>query len=156
MVDVKAIINHEMISSEEKFEKSIVAYDSISFNGAVHLTKMAETKVSRQNGCQPLSNDLASIYTERLFKFWVQKSHPVKVFDTCVKRLNNYNLGTQKEYPQTVKVFFKDCHLEKIIPLGRTFAHECANCTFKASCYSAVEQYKVLEWRASNWYENLE
>lgn len=154
-LDIKIIINPEMIYNTTVLEECLRAYDAVSFNGAVHIVKMADTKVSIRNGCASIDNNQAAMYTRILFDYWKSRGKIVKIFDTCIKELEiEDKLIVQNDL--NVKVFFKDCHLEKEIPLERSFPGECFDCQIKNICQSAVEQYRVLEYRQNNYIINLE
>ena len=47
------------IITQEEFEKTIQAIDSLQFDNAVHITKMADTIVSKKNGIPSVTNELA-------------------------------------------------------------------------------------------------
>lgn len=151
-VDIKVILNPQMICSQEEFEKTIQAIDSLQFDNAVHITKMADTIVSKKNGIPSVTNELASKYTRLLFEHFKEKGYIIKIFDTCVKDLDvtefeNMNIP--------FKVFFKDTKSDWQFNFYTPDA-DCRNkCPQRDFCQSAVGNYTVLEYNGK-FYKGLE
>jgi len=154
-IDIKNIINNEMIADNYTFDSCLNAFQSLNFNGAVHITSMADTKVSIANGCKSIENSVSAIYTKKLFDFWNEKGKTIKLFDTCVEKILKPTDGFSP-YEIEIDAYFKDCHLSKPIPLTAEKKEECSHCHYQAICFSAVNQYKVLEWNGRTFFENLE
>ncbi|WP_075678593.1 radical SAM protein [Roseburia sp. 831b] len=155
-VDVKIIINNYMINqdpSKSKFEASLA---NIHFNNAVHITKMADTIVSKRNGCSSVTNATAAEYTEWLFEYYKNKGVSIKLFDTCVKAINWENYGEPKPYGDEVTVYFKDKNQFREMVLRRKIPECMAECSCKLKCVSAVDEYKVIEYIDGKVIENLE
>ena len=47
-LDVKVILNPQMIKSQNEFDRTLKELDSMPFNNAIHITKMADTIISRK------------------------------------------------------------------------------------------------------------
>lgn len=151
-VDIKVILNNQMISSDYEFEKTIQAIDTLSFDTSLHITKMADTIVSKRNRVPTVENDYASIYTKKLFDYFKNRGYVIKVFDTCVKDLDVRNY-LDTELP--IMVHFKDNKSEWDIEL-ETPEMDCRhNCRKAVYCQSAVGNYTVLEYNGK-FYKGLE
>lgn len=154
--DIKIILNKGMIQNKESFKKTLNSFDNIYFNNAVHLTKMADTIVSKKNNCKSLNNNEICYNMNKMFEYFLKRKCPIKLFDTCIKNfdwLNNYNF---EKISENLEVYFKDFNQERQICLGKSNL-KCTNtCDKKDYCISAVNQYKVLEFYKDKLYENLE
>jgi len=152
-IDVKVILNHKMISSEEEFRKTINALDSLGFNHALHITKMADTIVSQKNGIPTVHNDQASYFTMLLFEHFKSKDLTIKIFDTCVKDIEVKGYA-EKDIP--IIVFFKDANTSREFKLN-TPDMDCRNsCPMSDFCESAVGNYTVLEYNNHQFYKGTE
>lgn len=154
--DIKIIINHNMVADEYSINKTIKSLEGISFNHAVHITKMANTKVSKMNGCRPITNIDAAIMTNNIFKYFMDKCK-VKFFDTCIAELclpNNLQ-KTISEIPE-LTVYYKDYNQERLIELVKSNWNCRKNCERANICMSAVDEFKVLEFYKNNIYISLE
>ena len=151
-VDIKIILNPQMVSSIIDFEKTLKEIDSLDYNNAVHITKMADTIVSRKNGIPSVSNDMASTYTNLLFKHFSYKGTIVKIFDTCVKDIEVFDY---ENVIVPLKVHFKDSVTSWIFT-QYTPDMECrAGCSKKLYCKSAVGNFTVLEYNG-RFYQGIE
>lgn len=152
-IDVKVILNPKMISFLEEFRKTIIALDSLGFNNALHITKMADTIVSQKNGIPTIHNDEASYYTKLLFEHFKSKNIIIKMFDTCVKDIE-VNIYEGKYIP--LKVFFKDAKTSWEFRMS-TPDMACRNtCPMSSICESAVGNYTVLEYNNHQFYKGTE
>lgn len=144
-VDIKIIMNHEMILSDEVFEKTLQALDNIPFNHAVHITKMADTIISKKNRCVSVDNEYASKYTKELYDYYYGKCK-IKLFDTCIKKIDNSELLDVIPMDEEIKVFFKDLNQESEILLEKPYMSCMNTCEKQVHCHSAVGEYTVLEF----------
>ncbi|MGL5712728.1 MAG: radical SAM protein [Paraclostridium sp.] len=155
-LDIKIILNSEMIKDTDSLNKTLNSFDNVYFNNAVHLTKMADTVVSKKNNCISLSNEVVSTCMEEIFNYFLQKECRIKVFDTCIKTfewLNSYSLEKMKD---NFEVFFKDINQERELCLERNTLDCMKTCDKVNYCISAVDEYKVLEFYDSKLFENWE
>lgn len=151
-VDIKVIINPVMASSQINFDNTIQAIEKLKFNNAVHITKMADTIVSKENGVPSVSNELASKYTKLLFEHFKNKHIIIKLFDTCVKDIDALNF---ENIDIPFKVYFKDAKYSRDFQFY-TPKTDCRNdCSHKDSCQSAVGNYTVLEYNGK-FYKGIE
>lgn len=101
-------------------------------------------------------NDIVAHYTSLLFNHFSKYNCSIKLFDTCIKDINqieNKNLN-RLEYDLEVKG--KDYAHEETIETYRNLS-ECANeCEKRDYCLSSVFDYKVLEFSRNQFYENVE
>lgn len=154
-VDMKIILNEQSIKNQENFSKSLETWNSIPFNNAVHLTMMADTKISIANGCASLDKTLVSKYTNKLLQNFSSK-HIVKIYGTCIKDIECILNDTVKEYEYDLEFNYKDFFAEKVIELKEP-DFSCDNdCTYKKYCKSEVTEYKVLEFNNNIIYESVE
>ena len=151
-VDIKVILNNQMISSDYEFEKTIQAIDSLSFDTSLHITKMADTIVSKRNRVPSIENDYASIYTKKLFDYYKNRGYVIKVFDTGVKDLDIRNY-IDTELP--IMVHFKDNKSEWDLELKTPEMICRQDCPKAVYCLSAVGNYTVLEYNGK-FYKGLE
>ena len=107
--DIKIIINSNMIENKYSFFKTLSTFREIPFNNAVHITKMADTIISKKNKCESINNELAGIYTKKIYDFYSKKNCIIKIFDTCIKYLDL--LEPIKKY-ENFEVYFKDKNYE--------------------------------------------
>ena len=141
-----------MISSDYEFEKTIHAIDSLSFDTSLHITKMADTIVSKRNRVPSIENDYAAIYTKKLFDYYKNRGYVIKVFDTCVKDLDIRNY-IDIELP--IMVHFKDNKSEWDLELKTPEMICRQDCKKAVYCQSAVGNYTVLEYNGK-FYKGLE
>jgi len=144
-VDIKIIINHKMIMTPKNFEQTLISFGNVKFNNAVHLTKMADTIVSRKNNCISVSNDLAAEYTKKLYEYFRYK-YKIKIFDTCVKELSGFDSAQIFNTISNFEVYYKDINQDYKMILEKPFLHCMKNCDKSYYCESAVGEYKVLEF----------
>ncbi len=143
LVDIKVILNYDMVISDEEFERTINAIDSLNFNNAIHITQMAETVISRKNNYPSIPMNLAAKYTEVLFSYFKDKQYIIKIFDTCI---SNITIDNYIDTPHSLRVFFKDFKDQWELEL-KTPALACrSNCKLSNYCASAVGDYLVLEY----------
>lgn len=151
-VDVKIILNPQMISSQGEFDLTLQDIDSLPFDNAVHITKMADTIISKKNGLPSVSNELAAKFTKDLFDHYRKKDIVIKVFDTCVKDID---ITGFKDDNIPLNVYFKDANTE----WGFNFyTPEMAcrkECPQNQYCQSAVGNYTVLEYNG-HFYKGIE
>ena len=151
-VDMKIIINHEMVTNTCVFEKSIKALATFHYNNALHITKMADTKVSIRNKCESISNEEAAICTAKTYHFFKDKVKCIKIFDTCISDMIIINYHDEIS---PFSVWFKDNKKESSVELKRP-NNSCQNsCKYSQECASAVGEYTVLEY-CMNFYKGLE
>lgn len=156
LLDLKIILNHQMISDLESFEKAFETFKSVKFNNAVHITRMAETQISRQNGCIFVEDSAASRFTEVLLNYFVQIGVKVKIYDTCIKTIDGVLDKDVKKYVDSIEMRGMDYKFEEEIELNKVSKechHQCRN---HSICLSAVDEYKVLEFAGNEVYESLE
>lgn len=154
-VDIKIIMNYEMISKEEQFKRTLDSLENIPFNNAVHITKMADTIISTRNNCKSVSQDLSYIYTKKLYDFYCEKCD-IKIFDTCVRALLvDENIHVQP-FNDNIYVYFKDINQESEVVLEKPYMECMKKCPVSELCQSAVGEYKVLEFKKNKIYIGLE
>lgn len=156
LVDIKIIINNEMIKSGNNFNDILYSFNEVYFNNAVHLTRMADTIISLRNKCQNIDNDIASAYLKKLYLYFRNRAKIIRIFDTCIKSLDELKKYTCNPYPYELKVFFRDYNQERNIILKKPDMPCRADCDFCELCKSAVDEYKVLEISQCKISENLE
>lgn len=156
LVDIKIIINNFMISEDYDGSLLIRSLDDVSFNNAVHITKMADTIVSKKNKCEAVSNDDAAYYTRLLFEYFKKSEKKIKIFDTCIKNIAFETYVNHIKYKEDVRVHFKDKNQYRELNLSRNFIKCMEKCLCLDKCMSAVDEYKVLEYFKGKIYENLE
>ena len=151
-VDVKVILNPQMISSQNEFDKTLFEVATLAFNNAVHITKMADTVISKKNGVPSVSNELASKYTMQLFKYFCNKGIKLKIFDTCIRDIDIQEFDNRDI---SLKVFFKDAKAERIFNFYTPEMTCRQDCHKKQYCQSAVGNYTVLEYNG-HFYKGIE
>lgn len=156
LVDIKMIINNPMVSEDHDGDLLINSLNDVSFNNAVHITKMADTIVSKKNNCETVSNDDAAYYTKLLFEYFKKSNRRIKIFDTCIKDIAFESYGDHTKYKEDVRVYFKDKDHYREINLSKNFKKCMQKCIYADKCISAVDEYKVLEYFEGEIYENLE
>lgn len=152
-IDVKVILNPKMMLSLDEFKKTINALDTLEFNNALHITKMADTIVSQKNGIPSIHNADASYFTMLLFNHFKYKGIIIKMFDTCIKdvEIDEYKV---KDIP--IRVFFKDIKTSWEFKLNTPIL-ACRNtCPMSIYCESAVGNYTVLEYNNHQFYKGIE
>lgn len=156
LLDLKVILNAGMVQSGESWERTCSAYDMIPFNHAVHLTKMADTIVSKRNHCPTVDDVIAERYTLLLFEHFLNRGCKIKLYDTCIAGLRNYLPDHIPELPIAPEVFFKDHSQYRTIELKKTPKPCAGSCGCGEFCISAVSQYKVLDFFQGKAYQSLE
>lgn len=156
-VDLKIILNAEMMYSPAAFNRALQSYDTLSFNNAVHITKMADTIISKRNHCLTLENEIVAKYTKKLFDYFSAQHRPIKLFDTCIQDLPNLKY-TKMAFPisQNLKVYFKDHSQYREIRLREPIFPCQSTCPVKDFCISAVGTYRVLIYHSNQYYQSLE
>lgn len=155
-VDIKIIINNLMVDQDPDKIKLKASLSNVHFNNAVHITKMADTIVSKRNGCRSVTNESAAEYTKWLFDYYKNKKIGIKLFDTCVRDIDWENYDEMKPYRDRVTVYFKDKNQSREMILERSLPECAAECTCKEKCVSAVDEYKSIEFVKGKIIENLE
>jgi len=154
-IDIKIIINGKIIEDEKFFKKTIESLDKVPFNGAVHITKMADTIISKKNNLKSIDEDVASYYTKELFEYFLG-ARRIKIFDTCIKSLEKYLQNDIEVRRLPEKVLFKDYNQDFILNLKKQVLN-CANrCKWSTICQSAKDEYTVLEFEGNDIYIELE
>lgn len=156
LVDIKMIINNLMISEDYEGSLLIRSLGDVIFNNAVHITKMADTIVSKKNKCETVSNDDAAYYTKLLFEYFKKSERKIKIFDTCIKDIVFEPYVDYIKYKENVRVYFKDRNQYRELDLSRNFTKCMEKCLCLDKCMSAFNEYKVLEYFKGKIYENLE
>lgn len=157
LVDVKLILNNELIQADPTGLSMIAAFNNeIAFNNAIHLTRMADTIISIQNGCKSVSNEDAAYYMNIFFSYFKSRLVIVKLFDTCIKNIPLLAEREVGKYSESIEVFFKDKNQYRKMDLTRIQSECMYSCPFRDKCMSAAEEYKVLEYFNDNFYEGLE
>lgn len=156
LIDLKIIINNSMIITDKSFEECLYAFDEVPINNAVHITKMADTIVSRRNGCVSLSNDNVSRYTRILLEHFLEKKRAVKIFDTCIKTINWLESSKVEKFCYPIEMKGKDFRKEEDIKLFRKPCKCYKDCSNSKLCLSSVSEYKVLEFFGGKVYESME
>lgn len=153
LTDIKIILNNRTIQDEE-FKKSLKIWKKIPFNNAIHITKMAETKISKINNCIPIPIEKANEYTLKLFNEF-KNERKIKLYSTCIKnifKLNKYEIENKN---LEIELLYKDYISEYYIKLEKKNIHCNLKCTEKEYCLSEVSNYKVLEFN-NKFYKNME
>ena len=153
LVDVKIIMNNSMIRDDIEFGKTVQSIDKLNFNNAIQITKMADTIVSLKNGCESISLNAAAEYTSKLFDYYKGRAVVLKIFDTCIKKMK---VTAYNDNLFVLKVFFKDYAQEWDFRI-KAPSNNCRNsCTMSRFCASAVDDYRVLEYKNGKFYKGLE
>lgn len=151
-VDIKIILNPLMISSSEEFDMTLHDIDSLVFNNAIHITKMADTIISKKN-CVPSMPDASTAkFNMILFKHFEKRNVILKFFDTCVKEIPVFDF-CDKVLPHNV--YFKDAATQWDFSFY-TPHKECEqSCSHRKFCQSAIGNYTVLEYNGK-FYKDRE
>lgn len=153
LVDIKIIINNQMHGIE--FKKVMDSLENVKLNHAVHITKMADTIISKSNKCGSVNNELAAMGTKRLYDYYVG-TYKLKIFDTCVREIGEL-LPNEPEFQyKDIIVYFKDWSKEFNVELEQPFLDCHVNCKYKNVCLSAVGEYIALEIDSDNVSIGLE
>ena len=155
-VDIKIIINNYMIDQDPDKNKLGISLANVPFNNAVHITKMADTIVSKRNGCKSVKNEKAAEYTKWLFDYYKSRDINIKLFDTCVKNIEWEKYGEMPHYLDSITVYFKDKNQFREMILERSLPECMPTCMCKEKCVSAVDEYKAIEFVKGKIIENLE
>ncbi len=154
LVDIKIILNNETID-ENKFFKSVETWKSLPFNNAIHITKMADTKVSIENGLESLPLDKVSMYTLKLYDLFKEK-YPIKIYGSCIKSFSFLERCLVEKYSVKLEMLYKDSYGERIITLKKPDMRCNIECNLNDYCLSEVAEYKVLEFSENKIYESVE
>lgn len=155
-LDLKVILNESMFRNKENWYKVCSTLLNVPFNNAVHLTKMADTIISKKNQCNHITQEEAKHYTKLLFELFISKNCKIKLYDTCVLGLKNYFMNSIFKQLKAPKVFFKDYNQFRKINIEDITGCCSKKCDCRFFCMSAVKQYKVLEYFDGKFYQNLE
>ena len=153
-VDIKIILNKETIQ-ENQFLESVKTWESLAFNNALHITKMADTKVSIKNGLKSLSLDEVSMYTLKLYNLFKEKCN-VKIYGSCIKSFSFLENSLLEKYNIELEMIYKDSYSERMIPLKKARLECSTSCNLRDFCLSEVLEYKVLEFSENKIYESVE
>ena len=156
LLDLKVILNAYMYQTTDSWEKTCAALSKVPFNHAVHLTQMADTIISRKNGCHQIRQEVAKRYTRLLFELFLPYNCKIKLYDTCVAGLGDYLPNGAIHSLETPDVFFKDFSQFRKLELSHAVPPCAKDCREREMCLSAVGQYKVLEYFQGNVYQSLE
>ena len=156
LVDIKIIINKYMVTEDCNGTQLIKSLEKLKFNNAVHITKMADTIVSRRNHCKSVTNEEASHFTRLLYEYYKQDNKIIKLFDTCIQYCGIEKCDLVKKYTEPIVVYFKDKNQFRKMKLKRKESICRKKCQLSDRCMSAVDEYKVLEYFNNKIYENLE
>jgi MoaA/NifB/PqqE/SkfB family radical SAM enzyme len=154
-VDIKLIMNYEMIIDDQTFEKTLQILNSIPFNHAVHITKMADTITSKKNRCVSVDNASSSKYTRKIYDYYYGK-YKIKLFDTCIEQISDSKLLNVIPMSDEIKVYFKDLNQESEVFLEKPKMSCMETCEKHVHCHSAVGEYTVLEFNEGVVYVGLE
>lgn len=154
LVDIKIILNEKTIE-ESGFRSSLEIWKKIPFNNAIHITKMMETKVSKNNGCKELDERKINKYTLELFKEF-KDFRKLKFYSTCINGILKFGTYEVIENKFQVKLLYIDYRSEKYIDLERKEKKCRLECKERDLCLSEVDEYKVLEFYKNKLYKNME
>lgn len=157
-VDLKIILNNETIK-DEQFISSINTWKKVPFNNTVHITMMADTKISKFNNCESLPLDKVSELTVKLTKEFENKC-AIKIYGTCVCSFLELKSLEFKKIEYDLELYYKDSFVERNIEL-KNKGNKCDSicfleCTMRKFCLSEVDQYKVLKIFKNKIYESME
>ncbi|WP_349405875.1 radical SAM protein [Clostridium perfringens] len=155
LVDMKIILNEKSIFNLDNFLKSLETWNKVSFNNAVHITMMADTKISKANKCVPLDRSIVSDYTYKILKNFIYKS-TVKIYGTCIKSIGHFVKDNVDSYKYYLEFYYKDFSNEKVIELKESNLCCDKDCIYREYCKSEVTEYKVLEFNNNKIYESVE
>ena len=155
LTDLKIIV-HNGLAKKIIRDDSLHFLRNIPFNHAVHITKMADTIISRRNKLPSVDNDLASEAVAALVDTFRFDGRPIKIYDACVKNLEWLSGCRPTKYPRTPIVFFKDRNQAREIELHRPDRPCARSCRMSRCCISAVDEYNVLEIADGRVFEELE
>lgn len=152
-MELKIIINKNMIAQKD-IESSISALEQIPMSSlyAVHLTKVDDTIISKQNNYPHLRRTDVALPTSKFFNYCVSQVNVIKIFDTCLAKMTlpvNELPPLDEEY----SVFFKDWNHSWPIKLKARHPGCFLNCPYRSYCLSAVNNYTALEYNNGNWRE---
>ena len=154
-VDIKIIINGDMVSDHEQFQYTLDSLTSVPLNNAVHITKMADTIISQKNNCESINDEIASEYTRKLYDYYAE-NYKVKIFDTCIKGMKDLVPGEIDTHCLPLKVYFKDLNQEYIVNLEKPIMACMDKCELSKKCQTAVGEYTTLEFWNHDVYIELE
>lgn len=157
VVDIKLILNQQLVEADSDGSKIKDAFDTdIVFNNAIHLTKMADTIVSKRHGCSSVSNEEAAGFMKIYFDYFAKRNVKIKLFDTCIKDITGLENAEIHSFDDDIIVYFKDYSQFRVMDLSRRLPDCYANCKCKNKCVSAVDEYKALVFTKGKLYEELE
>ena len=143
-IDIKIIINYKMATDNNEFLKTVEAISSIPFNNSLHITKMADTRVSSRNSCKSVTPELSASITRKLYDIYKEKC-VIKIFDTCIKEIPALETVEVAHMTDDLFVDFKDLSYEYEFGLEKPTLPCIRTCKYKDLCKSAVGEYTVLE-----------
>ena len=156
LVEVKIIVNWDMLS-QKGIDSSLMALEKLPIKSlhAIHLTKVADTIISKKNGCPPVLYSDVALPNYFFFDFCASHGRLIKFFDTCVAKipLPSNPLPVFKE---KYAVYFNDwSHRWQVILQKNQI--DCMNdCPHSSYCKSAVNNYTALEYNNGIWSESWE
>ena len=152
LIDIKIIINSLMLTDHKIIE--IMAEDILKIRNlnSIHLTTMAETRVSKKNNVSPVDRSYSSFLTGKIFNLLFQRVNSIKLFDTCILEIPVVNYVDSIDHRT---VFFKDNEYEWEYVIEKHAG--CSKiCKFAYCCHSAVKDFTVLEYSNGKFFRNLE
>lgn len=153
-VDIKIILNSQTIQ-ENNFLESLKIWKNLPFNNALHITKMADTKISIKNGISSLPLDEVAEYSLKLYNVFKNRN-TVKIYSSCLKDFYFLRSYAVEKYKINLEMYYKDSFTERIIPLKKQNLECNSNCDLSDFCLSEVFEYKVLEFSKNKIYESVE
>lgn len=145
LMDLKIILNNGMIVSEERFSEVLRSLDNVYFNNAIHLTKMADTRISIANGCKSLDHHAVSYYLRQVYRYYKTKAKVIRIFDACVENFREFDEMAYLPSQLQPVVYFKDYSKERLLTLARPELSCMNTCRMNKYCKSAVGEYTTLE-----------
>lgn len=154
--DVKIIINEFLFTNPVACNRLFETMKKLPFNNAIHITKMADTKVSQCNGCISLKKEEISSITAEFFDIFVSIGKKIKIYDTCVKFID-----VLQDFPKVQrlwfdKIYYQDYNTEKMICFDKQQSHCQEMCFYRPYCLSGVKNNKVLLFQNGMFLESLE
>ena len=153
--DIKIIINPWMLENENSTKRLFESLNSCYCNHAIHITQMATTKKSKVNCVPELNREETAGILLRLFNYYLNSGKSIKIYDSCVKRLNVLNETPIIPFSDSVCAYFYDYAHEWRLPLNSP--HPCHdNCNFRDYCLYSINTFLCLEYRNGISRVNLE
>ena len=155
-VEIKIIVNSSMLS-KEGLESSLLALKQLPLDSihAIHLTKVAETLMSKKNNYQTVDYADVALPTKTFFDYCVQHVQLIKIFDTCVSKIPLPHSSLPK-LSKNYAVYFNDWQHNWQIMTKDRHPNCSKKCPHKSYCLSAVNNYTALEYNGKNWREYWE